>query len=89
MIRQGAVLFVLVAAVFVSALLVVRAKHHARELQHELQVLRVERDRLATEWAQLRLEESTWANPDRVARIARQRLDMHQPRNYVVVEERP
>lgn len=83
--RRLLVIVVLVAANLVSALAVIQAKHRARELQHELQVLRIERDRLKTEWAQLQLEESAWANPDRVARIARERLDMHQPRQYAVL----
>lgn len=89
MIRRAGVLLLLTGLVLVSAVCVVQAKHRARELQHELQVLRVERDRLKTEWAQLQLEESAWANPDRVERIVRQRLDMHQPSEYVVLGARP
>lgn len=77
----------LILADLVSALAVVQAKHRARDLQHELQALRVERDRLKTEWSQLQLEESAWGNPDRVARIARERLDMHRPRHYKVLGE--
>ncbi|MAS11196.1 MAG: cell division protein FtsL, partial [Salinisphaera sp.] len=53
---------------------------------HELQLERVERDKLSTEWAQLQLEESAWANPDRVAQVVRRELSMVQPRNYVVLE---
>jgi cell division protein FtsL len=87
--RRVPLLLLLVAVNLVSALAVIQAKHRARELQHELQVLRVERDRFKTEWAQLQLEESAWANPDRIARIARERLDMHQPRQYAVLEDTP
>jgi cell division protein FtsL len=87
--RRVPLLLLLVAVNLVSALAVIQAKHRARELQHELQVLRVERDRFKTEWAQLQLEESAWANPDRIGRIARERLDMHQPRQYAVLEDTP
>jgi cell division protein FtsL len=73
-------------AILVSAIAVVQAKHKTREMAHELQVERVERDRLSTEWAQLQLEESAWANPDRVAQVARRELGMVQPRHYVVLE---
>lgn len=83
--RRALLIAALVLANLVGALAVIQAKHQARELQSELQVLRVEGDRLKTEWAQLQLEESAWANPDRVARIARERLDMHQPRRYAVL----
>jgi len=79
---------VLVAANLVSAVAVVVVKHRVRELHSELQTLRVERDRLNTEWAQLQLEESAWANPDRVAKRAREQLGMHQPHAYTVLEGR-
>ncbi|ROO37665.1 cell division protein FtsL [Salinisphaera orenii] len=86
--RRSLVIAALIAANLVSAVAVVQAKHKARELAHELQVERVERDKLSTEWAQLQLEESAWANPDRVAQVARRELGMVQPQNYVVLEER-
>lgn len=89
MIRRAAVLFVLVAAVMASAILVVRTTYHARALQQQLRELRVAREHLSTEWAQLRLEVSAWTIPGRVARVARQRLDMHQPESWVVVEVQP
>lgn len=89
MIRRTVLLAVMIAAVLVSAVGVIQAKHKSRQLQHELQLLRVERDRLKTEWAQLQLEESAWANPDRVARIAGERLGMHRPSDYVVLSEAP
>lgn len=85
MMRHGLTLVALLIAILVSAVAVVQAKHKTRELAHELQVERVERDKLTTEWAQLQLEESAWANPDRVAQVARGSLDMIQPKNYVVL----
>lgn len=87
--RQVTVLGALVAAVFLSAILVVGTTYQARGLQQQLRELRVERDQLATQWAQLQLEESAWGNPGRVARIARQRLDMQQPESYTIVERQP
>lgn len=89
MIRRAIVLCSLSAAVFLSALLVVGSTYQARGLQQQLRELRVQRDHLAVQWAQLRLEESAWGNPGRVARITRQRLGMHQPESYTVVEQQP
>ncbi|MES1926109.1 cell division protein FtsL [Salinisphaera sp. T31B1] len=86
MTRQVVVMLGLLMAILVSAVAVVQAKHKTRELAHQLQVERVERDKLATEWAQLQLEESAWANPDRVAQVARRKYDMIQPKSYVVLE---
>lgn len=75
----------LVAINMVAAMAVIQAKHESRGLQSDLQALRVERDRLNTEWAQLQLEESAWANPDRVSKVARERLNMSHPQHYVVL----
>ncbi|MBO9470471.1 cell division protein FtsL [Endozoicomonas sp. G2_2] len=86
MTRQLVTIATLSLAILVSAVAVVQAKHKTREMAHELQLERVERDKLSTEWAQLQLEESAWANPDRVAQVARRELSMVQPRNYVVLE---
>ncbi|MAS11367.1 cell division protein FtsL [Salinisphaera sp.] len=86
MTRQLLTIATLSLAILVSAVAVVQAKHKTREMAHELQLERVERDKLSTEWAQLQLEESAWANPDRVAQVARRELSMVQPRNYVVLE---
>lgn len=85
--RRALTVVLLVAVNLISAVAVVQAKHKSRELAHQLQVERVERDKLSTEWSQLQLEESAWANPDRVAQVARRQLDMVQPKNYVVLEE--
>lgn len=73
----------------VSAVAVVESTHQTRELFHELQSARMTHDRLASEWAQIQLEDSAWASPDRVAQIARSELDMIQPRDYVVLRDRP
>lgn len=85
-IRRSAIVTLLVLVNLASAVAVVKVKHRTRELQHDLQVLRVAQDKLKIEWAQLQLEESAWANHDRVARVARTRLNMHLPKHYVVLE---
>lgn len=88
MIRRGVVLVVLSLAIMVSAVLVVRTTYRAHQLHHQLRLLRIERYHLTIEWAQLRLEESTWSNPARVSRIAHKRLNMRQPRDYIVIGEK-
>lgn len=72
-----------------SAVAVVKVKQTSRDLQHQLQVMRVDHDQLKIKWAQLRLEESTWASYDRVRRVARTRLDMYLPKHYTVLEPQP
>lgn len=86
--RQTLTIMVFVAATLASAVGVVQAKHKNRALQGELQQLRVEQDRLDTEWAQLQLEESAWANHGRIEQIARKRLGMRDPENYSVIMRR-
>ena len=83
--RRAIVLGVLVLATLVSAVGVVQAKHRSRALLNELQELRVEQDRLDTEWSQLQLEESAWANHGRIEQIARERMHMREPENYSVI----
>ena len=79
----------LAIAVLVSSLAVVRTKHENRALVAELESLRVERDRLEMEWAQLQLEEATLAHNNRIDKLAREQLGMTEPRDYVIVSSRP
>lgn len=83
--RRPVVLSVLLLALLGSAVGVVQAKHESRALMNDLQKLRVEQDRLDTEWSQLQLEESAWANHGRIEQIARERLGMREPENYSVI----
>lgn len=87
--RRALALAVLIAVALVSAVAVVQAKHRARQLQAQLQEQRAQRDQLKSEWAQLQLEESAWANPGRVAQMAREQLQMRQPKDTVVVKAQP
>lgn len=86
--HQTLIIGVFVAATLASAVGVVQAKHKNRALQNDLQQLRVEQDQLDTEWAQLQLEESAWANHGRIEQIARKRLGMRDPENYSVIMRR-
>lgn len=62
------------------ALGVVSSQHKARklfvELQKELELAR----QMEVEWGQLQLEQSTWAMPTRVEKVASQQLQMQLPR---------
>ncbi|MEX2352707.1 MAG: cell division protein FtsL [Gammaproteobacteria bacterium] len=71
--------FLLVSAVFVSAMQVVISQHEARKIFVELQKLETTRDDLNEEWGRLQLEQSTWATDDRIERIARTELEMNDP----------
>jgi len=70
---------VLWMAVLGSSLGVIYAKHEARNRFNELQQLTKARDDLDIEWAQLQLEQSTWATHGRVERVARDELRMVIP----------
>ncbi len=67
-------------SVLASAVGVVYAKYSSRRYFVQLQTLRAERDAIEVEWGRLQLEQSTWATPERVARIAARKLQMHLPR---------
>ncbi|HKK06105.1 MAG TPA: cell division protein FtsL [Gammaproteobacteria bacterium] len=79
----------LAAAVFVSAIAVVYAKHESRKLFVELQGLQQKRDAMNVEWGQLQLEQSTWATHGRIERVARNKLGMVVPAHENVVIVKP
>ncbi|MDM4770650.1 cell division protein FtsL [Solimonas sp. SE-A11] len=89
--KRGAMLLpmMLSIAVVTSALAVIRTKHENRALVNELEKLRGEQTRLDMEWAQLQLEEATLSHNARVDRLAREQLGMTEPRDYVIVGDRP
>ncbi len=70
----------LFAAVLVSALLVVQARHQSRVVFAEVQSLEQKRDALHEEWARLQLEQSTWAMANRIESLARTKLEMRSPK---------
>ncbi len=63
----------------VCALGVVAAQHKARKLFVELQMGKERAQQMEVEWGQLQLEQSTWAMPVRVEKIAVAKLQMQAP----------
>ena len=61
------------------ALSVVTSQHKARKLFVELEKEQQLARRLAEEWGQLQLEQSTWATHARIEKIATGRLQMRVP----------
>ena len=75
----------LAAAVVVSSVWVIKAKHQSRQLFVELEELNRERDRLQIDWGRLQLEQSTWGTHPRIESLASQRLNLASPRPDEVV----
>jgi cell division protein FtsL len=73
--RSLSLLLLLIAC----ALGVVTSQHKARKLFVELQKEKELALQMEVEWGQLQLEQSTWATPVRVERIAVQKLQMQLP----------
>ena len=65
--------------VIACALGVVTSQHEARKLFMELEKEQEHARRLAVEWGQLQLEQSTWAMRARIEKIATQQLLMRVP----------
>jgi len=62
------------------ALGVVTSQHKARKLFVELQKEQELARQMEVEWGQLQLEQSTWAMPTRVEKIASHQLQMQLPK---------
>lgn len=88
MVRTDVVLVVLAV---LSALGVVAAQHQSRKLHTALEREQTHAHELEVEWGQLQLEQSTWAAPVRIEKIARQRLGMQAPtmEQTLIIGERP
>ncbi len=71
----------LLAVVIACALGVVTSQHEARKLFVELQNEKDRAQQMEVEWGQLRLEQSTWAMPARVEKIATMKLQMQLPKS--------
>jgi len=67
------------AAVFISAVGVVIARHDTRKLFVEIQRLEKDRDNFNEEWGRLQLEQSTWATDSRIESVAKTELHMIEP----------
>lgn len=62
------------------ALGVVSSQHKARKLFVELQKEQELARQMEVEWGQLQLEQSTWAMPTRVEKVASRQLQMQLPK---------
>ena len=69
----------LLALLVLCALSLVTSRHQARKLYVELERERSKAHSYETEFGQLQLEQSTWAMPVRVEKIARESLKMQLP----------
>ena len=78
---------VLLAVLVACALSLVTSRHQSRKLVSELAREQVRARAYETEYGQLSLEQSTWAMPARVDKLAReQRLQSPAAARVVVVE---
>ena len=83
---------VLLALLVGCALSLVTSRHQARKLFVELEHEQARARAYETEYGQLQLEQSTWAMPARVEKIAREQLRMQLPgagRVEIVAGARP
>ena len=78
-------LTVLFALVMGSAMLLVYSQHQSRKLFVELEQSLREIDEINTEWSQLQLEQSAWAEYGRIERKAREALKMKRPSSNEIV----
>ena len=69
----------LLAVLVLCALSLVTSRHQARKLFGELEREQARARAYETEFGQLQLEQSTWAMPVRVEKIARVELKMQLP----------
>ena len=69
----------LLAVLVLCALSLVTSRHQARKLFVELEREQAKTRSYETEYGQLQLEQSTWAMPVRVEKIAREQLRMQIP----------
>ena len=78
----------LLAMVLSSALGVIYSSYKCRQLFAELQQLNRASIHLEEDWGRLLLEQSTWASPSRIERVAKTRLHMVVPdsSDIIVVE---
>lgn len=77
--RQGLFTALIALLLVVSAVLVIYSSHQSRQLFNEWQMLQKEAYQLDEDWGRLLLEHSTWAAPDRIARLAGEQLMMVAP----------
>lgn len=69
----------LLAALVGCAVSLVTSRHQARKLFVELERAQAAARGFETEFGQLQLEQSTWAMPGRIEKIAREQLKLQSP----------
>jgi cell division protein FtsL len=69
----------LLALVIACALGVITSQHQARKRFNEIENEQAAAKKIAEEWTQLQLEQSTWATHKRVSAIATSQLGMRLP----------
>jgi len=69
----------LLALVIACALGVITSQHQARKRFIDIENEQAAAKKVAEEWTQLQLEQSTWATHKRVSAIATSQLGMHMP----------
>lgn len=69
----------LLALLVVSALLLVNSRHQSRKLFIEIERAQALSRHYQVEWDQLQLEQSTWATPARIEKLARDKLQLVPP----------
>ncbi|WP_177203310.1 cell division protein FtsL [Izhakiella capsodis] len=87
--RHGKLALLLLAAVLVSAVLVVTTVHKTRLLTAQREQLMLEKNALDIEWRNLILEENALGDHSRVERIATEKLHMQHvdpSQEHIVVE---
>lgn len=70
---------ILLALLVLCALSLVTSRHQARKLFVDLEREQAQARAYEIEYGQLQIEQSTWAMPARVERIAREQLRMQLP----------
>ena len=79
------VCLLIVVLLVVSALGVIYSSYKSRQLFSESQKLNRESIQLGEEWGRLLLEQSTWASPDRINELAKEKLQMIVPETSAII----
>ncbi|MDM8548181.1 cell division protein FtsL [Candidatus Venteria ishoeyi] len=77
--RYNIVLFLLAGGALVSAISLIQLRYDNHRLFQQLQQQEKTHAQLEVEWGQLQLEQSVWARPARIEKIAKEQLQMFIP----------
>lgn len=86
---RDSVMWFLVTALLVTALITVYIRHQHRIAYTAYQAEESRRDALNDEWGQLLIEENLWAFPHRIEKDASRQLDMRLPMTGEIVFVEP